>query len=186
MAFGLIHATNEKVETQDIIWKGKVNPDDSEIYTFKGSFEQINEEILAINPNYYDHAERGLKKEEEGDSGPKTKTLEKRDSITCNVAGDKATLKDIRTVIGRLKANKGQCTAPSGPGVCSRLSCAYGSYVTFCNDNNSPLTRNCAEFGDMAQRIVDSCTPRNSAVLIGQYFNSQFKFNALVKGGGPC
>ncbi|EGG05757.1 uncharacterized protein MELLADRAFT_63784 [Melampsora larici-populina 98AG31] len=168
-------------KTVDLVWKGEVVPG-GEIYTFHGTVESIYEEIIAINPNYAQ--EKFEKKEDNYDSQHE---LQKRDNIICDPAGDMATYRDLKSVISRLKGmGNAQCTAAAGPAVCTRLGCNYGSYVTFCNDNSNSITRNCGELGDMAQRIVDSCIARNSAVVKGQYFNSAFKFNALVKGGGAC
>lgn len=168
-------------KTVDLVWKGQVTPG-GEDYTFHGTVESIYEEILTINPNY---AQEKFDKKE--DSYVSQHKLEKRDNIICDPSGDKATYRDLKNVISKLKGmGSAQCTAAAGPRVCSRVGCSYGSYVTFCNDNNYQITRNCGELGDMAQRIVDSCIPRNSGVVIGQYFNSEFKFNVLIKGGGKC
>ncbi|KAH9810856.1 secreted protein [Melampsora americana] len=168
-------------KTVDLVWEGEVIPG-GEIHTFHGTVDSIYDEILNINPNY---GQEKFDKNE--DSYVSDHQLEKRDSINCNPGGDMATYRDLKGVISKLKGmGNARCTAASGPRVCTRVGCNYGSYVTFCNDNSNPITRNCVELGDMAQRIVDSCIARNSGVVIGQYFNSDFNFNALVKGGGKC
>ncbi|EGG09255.1 uncharacterized protein MELLADRAFT_104417 [Melampsora larici-populina 98AG31] len=168
-------------KTADLVWKGEVIPG-GEIHTFNGTIDSIYEKILSINPDYAQE-----KFEKKKDSYVPKHQLEKRDNIICNPGGDMATYRDLKAVISKLKGmGSSQCTAAAGPRVCTRLGCNHGSYVTFCNDNNYPVTRICAELGDMAQRIVDSCIARNSGVVIGQYFNSAANFNALVKGGGAC
>ncbi|KAH9810848.1 hypothetical protein DFH28DRAFT_482337 [Melampsora americana] len=113
--------------------------------------------------------------------------LEKRERILCNPGGDKATYRDVKNVINKLKGRgNDQCTAAPGPRVCTRVGCSHGSYVTFCNDTNKPITRYCSELGDMAQRVVDSCSVRGSQAVFGQNFHSNIKFNVIVKGGGKC
>ncbi|KAH9808439.1 hypothetical protein DFH28DRAFT_936030 [Melampsora americana] len=99
--------------------------------------------------------------------------LEKRERILCNPGGDKATYRDVKNVINKLKGRgNDQCTAAPGPRVCTRT--------------NKPITRYCSELGDMAQRVVDSCSVRGSQAVFGQNFHSNIKFNVIVKGGGKC
>ncbi|QPH03819.1 hypothetical protein C2857_000195 [Epichloe festucae Fl1] len=171
-----------------VIWTGEVLP--GQTHTFTGDLQQIDEQIKAVNPDYFTNpATNGtmdiepessldkrwrVKQEPDCDYGKWTQKTKAQDGINY--------LKDSR-------GGNMMCGAPPADergGGCSRVSCDKSTQIWLCNDTENEIELPCREVGKAAQELTDTCwwaQPGGMYLTRGQMFTTA-TWNVIVKDHG--
>lgn len=118
---------------QPLAWEIQAFPD-GEYLTLEGTVQQVEAQLIALNPNYLtdfplpssfeaaDAARRLARRTDFGGS----KTL-------CDIF-ERASINEIFNGINYLRGRGGRPNRGPGPGNCSEVSCSWNSSIVWCND----------------------------------------------------
>ncbi|KAI1811677.1 hypothetical protein GGS20DRAFT_88782 [Poronia punctata] len=136
-----------------MIWTGVIKKGEPEV-SFNGSIEEVTRQIRSIDENFaWHHFNRDHQSEG---------TLNKRDAvgIVCDVQGEAnhgPLTPNMEAARGTVADMTGECTVPTGPGVCSLLTCHNHAGVWLCNDNSQPVSRQCSSLALYVDNIIRKC-----------------------------
>ncbi|KAK2616667.1 hypothetical protein QQS21_000490 [Conoideocrella luteorostrata] len=138
-----------------VSWTGEVLP--GRTFTFKGTIQEIDQQIKAVNPNYEMESTNANITDADSESH-----LEKRWRVKqepdCDYGDDWADKTIVATQINWLKKGDKTCSAPQGPGGCARVSCDKRVGIWLCNDVDwHEIAMPCAEVAKAALSLIDRC-----------------------------
>ncbi|KHN96026.1 uncharacterized protein MAM_06131 [Metarhizium album ARSEF 1941] len=199
VAHGLPSAVPRELESLHarggVTWTGEVLPGKN--FTFSGTIQEVQAQILAQNPSYFDQYVNVT------DSEPETH-LERRwtekQPPDCSYGHYMRRIYAVAAADGavthaELKAKHGGtalCGAPPrrGPGLggCSRVSCSWGSQMWLCNDNDYHLDLPCTEVASALLELSNVCyfvQEGGDTQVQGQLFTTD-NWNVIIDYYGDC
>ncbi|KAK0651174.1 hypothetical protein B0T16DRAFT_386656 [Cercophora newfieldiana] len=132
-----------------IYWKGVLEEGKPEFELSGYSFEEIEAEAKAINPEYTIFLKDGQANDTAAEDHPALSA--RQTPSTWRPAPDAGA---VYQGVSHLRGIAGNCRANPGPGVCSRVSCSWDSAIFYCNDNNVEHWEPCRWIGDVANGIA--------------------------------
>ncbi|KAK4214775.1 hypothetical protein QBC37DRAFT_481983 [Rhypophila decipiens] len=160
---GLAESLPEGFKVSPIYWKGVLEEGKPEFELSGYSFDEIEAEAKAINPEYSIFTKDGKaapgpayneSSSQAGLSARQTFTTNCNNPSTWSPAPNWDAVWDG---VHYLQGITGNCRADPGPGVCTRVSCSWNSGIFYCNDNSAEHWEPCRWIGDVAGGIVNKC-----------------------------
>ncbi|KAI0838558.1 hypothetical protein F5Y06DRAFT_287264 [Hypoxylon sp. FL0890] len=157
----------------NLTWTGSVTKNGPDMSFNGSSFQDIEAQILKVNPNF--------SWDDENTANVTILTTSVKDHLTCDPNNIWwAQVFRIQQGIDYLKGKKGACSMGPGPRVCTRISCSYKSAIWWCNDNDHSIKEDCSLWSDYAQDIVNSCQTHDASSRVrGQEFSTN-NWNVMV------
>ncbi|KAI1803637.1 hypothetical protein F4811DRAFT_553715 [Daldinia bambusicola] len=154
--------------------------------TFNGTVTEILAQVQSINPNFtWENSVSATTSVEEIHKWKRSKS-----KILCNIPGYSVGLRWIVLKgYDYLKNLHQACKVDAGPRKCSMIYCEAGTSIWMCNDNTTPISRDCDYIATYALDIVaaEKCQspgPTGAGVWTnGQEFDTD-NFNVIAAGGG--
>ncbi|KAK6948994.1 hypothetical protein Daesc_009066 [Daldinia eschscholtzii] len=158
----------------------------AEPMTFNGTVTEIFAQIQSIKPDFA-WASSGSASPSAGET---SKFKRSKSKILCNVPSFSVGLRwIILKGYDYLKTIHQDCKVDAGPKKCAMLYCEIGTSIWMCNDNKTPISRDCGFIADYALDIIadEDCQSRGTmgpkAWTNGQEFDTD-NFNVIAGGGG--
>ncbi|KAI1644477.1 uncharacterized protein F4817DRAFT_367634 [Daldinia loculata] len=156
-----------------------------EVMTFNGTVTEILAQIQSIKPDFT--------WENYGSATPSTgvsKYKRTKSKILCNIPNHEHGLRYVLlSGYDFLKNIHTDCKIDAGPKKCAMLYCMMGTSIWMCNDNSTPISRDCAYIATYVLDIIgtENCQSRGSmgptTWTQGQEFDTD-NFNVIAGGGG--
>ncbi|KAI0105917.1 hypothetical protein F4814DRAFT_452297 [Daldinia grandis] len=156
-----------------------------EVMVFNGTVTEILAQIQSIKPDFtWDNY---------GSTTPSTgvsKHKRTKSNILCNIPNhDRGLRYALLSGYDFLKNIHTDCKIDAGPKKCAMLYCMLGTSIWMCNDNSTPISRDCGYIATYVLDIIgtENCQSRGSmgptTWTQGQEFDTD-NFNVIVGGGG--
>ncbi|KAK4103487.1 hypothetical protein N658DRAFT_484419 [Parathielavia hyrcaniae] len=143
-------------------WRGQLEAGRPEVHLKGDTFEDIEKQAKALNPNYSIFAPRNATAQAEALAARKQALSSRQtQAVHCGWPPNWAAANDwyrVQEGINYLRGITGDCYQNPGPGACGRVSCSWQNAIYYCNDNNYGIWEPCRWIGDVAAEIADACT----------------------------